>query len=139
MINIRHGVFETNSSSTHSISISISKSTEGLYSTIVPDSNGVITLKGGYFNWEEDEFSDALTKCNYCAVDCVGDIEKSNMLIEVIKEHTGAKKVKIVLSENAYIDHQSRETSYKAFKNKKLLKEFLFNVNSTLTTDNDNH
>jgi hypothetical protein len=145
MINIRSKVFETNSSSTHSISIS--SVSDGILDTILPNSKGVIILTGGQFGWEVEEYNDALTKANYCAVDCC---EQSNdelklFLIEVIKEHTGAKEVIFNMSNSnfeddnfSYIDHQSVGTTKYAFENKETLKQFIFNRNSWLYTDNDN-
>jgi hypothetical protein len=46
-INIRHGVFETNSSSCHSISIS--EDSGGLLDVIYPNNDGIIELEGGEF------------------------------------------------------------------------------------------
>jgi hypothetical protein len=138
MIKIRHAVFETNSSSTHSISIQSFKPIDGILDTIYPDSNGNITLFGGEFGWEEETYNDALTKANYCAVDAEGDNKKLEMLSKLIKQHTGAKEV-IYELKNSYIDHQSQGTSYKAFSDLESLRAFIFNPNSILQTDNDNH
>jgi hypothetical protein len=143
MKNIRSQIFETNSSSSHSITIADSG---GLLDTIYPDENGVITLTGGEWSWEVEDYNDAQTKANYCAVDisyqfseerC--DLSLEDLLIEVIKEHTGAKEVRIKIDEDSYIDHQSVGTSLDAFVDKETLKTFLFNPESTLHTDNDNH
>jgi hypothetical protein len=136
MKNIRSSVFETNSSSTHSISIS--KDSYGILETIVPNDNGIIILIGGEFGWEWEKYNDALTKANYCAVD---NINNRDMLIEVIKEHTGAKDVVIAIDESwnsSYIDHQSEGTSNEAFKTKETLKNFIFNSKCYLFTGNDN-
>lgn len=142
MLNIRNNVFETNSSSSHSISIS--SESDGLYDTIDLDENANVVLNGGKFGWEEEEYHDALTKANYCAVDVFNDPKKIQMLKDVIKKHTGARKVIINFttdynSENySYIDHQSRGTSAEAFSSEKNLKRFLFRHNSVLHTGNDN-
>jgi hypothetical protein len=141
MKTIRQGVFETNSSSTHSISINID--TE-LYDSITPDSDGVITLSGGQFGWEWEKYNDALTKANYCAVDCCMDDIKFQMLREVIMEHTGAKNVILNVSHNydddnwSYIDHQSVGTAHPAFVSQDQLKNFIFGKKSYLFTGNDN-
>lgn len=77
MKNIRNKVFETNSSSTHSISISANS--KGLYDTIVPE-NKVITLSGGKFGWEWSKFNDLLTKADYAYEYAKGNQDKLNFL-----------------------------------------------------------
>ena len=143
MINIRHGVFETNSSSSHSIVVNDSNS-ENVLDTIWQDEYGVITLTGGQFGWGYDHYNDALTKANYVAIDTYNDPEKQNMLIEVIKEHTGCKEVIIDISldwssnNTSYIDHQSQGLSYDYLYSKNELKDFIFDSNYVLIIDNDN-
>jgi len=142
MKNIRRNVFETNSSSSHSISISTK---DNLFDDLEQDENGVITLNGGEFGWSGGDFFDAETKANYCAVDCYDNPEEKEMLISVIKEHTGCKEVVININTDwnsgnySYIDHQSQGTSQDAFQSRNTLKRFLFNPESYLTLDNDNH
>lgn len=134
MKNTRHNVFETNSSSTHSISVN--ENADGIYSTI-PVHNGVIKLTGGRFGWDWERFNDPLTKANYAVLD-TSDITNLSMLVEVIKEHTGAKEV--VINAKGYIDHQSVGTvsSSDIWTSKSRLKEWLFSPNSFLFTGNDN-
>ena len=52
---IRHGVFETNSSSTHSISIN---SRNTLYESITPDENDTVKLTVGQFGWDWNRYND---------------------------------------------------------------------------------
>ena len=142
--NIRKGVFETNSSSTHSIVIS--PETPHMYDTIHPDGNGEIWLNGGEFGWNWERFDDAKTKANYCAVDQFGNEVNMQMLMDVLKEHTGAKEIMFNFTTNwdvdelnhSYVDHQSYGTSSKAFESKRKLKNFIFNPYSILFTGNDN-
>ncbi len=149
---IRRGVFETNSSSSHSISIS---NKSGLMDTIGPDDNGVITLVGGKFGWEVEDYDDARTKANYCIQDIAYpnydkdykvtgvsyDEENAERLIRVIKAQTGCEKV--VFDDRAigdgYVDHQSAGTTEEAFRDDNSLRMFIFNKHSILHTDNDNH
>src|ERR1035437_5327565 len=119
---IRHSVFETNSSSSHSISIADKCE---VYQTIYPNGDGEIILEGGDFGWENDFYSDSWTKANYCAQDGIDD----EMLERVIKNHTGAKKVIINLGDYCSIDHQSIGTSEAAFESDETLKRFLFSPN----------
>lgn len=140
---VRHGVFETNSSSSHSISIADSTK-EFVLETIYPDQNGNIQLTGGEFGWDWEKYNDAITKANYCAVDSIGNDNNREMLIEVIKEQTGAEHVEILCDNDydkphySYIDHQSYGTAGEAFGSKEKLKNFIFNKNSWLFTGNDN-
>jgi hypothetical protein len=110
----RQSVFETNSSSTHSISISDKSD----FTTIHPEADGNIYLNGGEFGWEVEEYRDPLTKANYCAIDNASNEERIEMLKRVIKEHTKASDVVINFNvddwqaeNHSYIDHQSDGTS----------------------------
>ena len=134
---IRTGVFETNSSSSHSISISADSDYILDGTTLVPDYNGEIKLRGGQFGWEWERFFDANTKANYCAVGCQNNDYFTDMLIEVIKEQTGADEVTISLGDS-YIDHDSTEVYEAAFVDKETLRNFIFNKKSMLYTGNDN-
>jgi hypothetical protein len=139
----RHGVFETNSSSTHSISIC--HNSNGVYDTLSVDENGVVHLTGGKFGWEEETYYYAEVKANYCAIYALNLPDKRDMLVEVIKEVTDAKEVAFDFSLDwggpnwSYIDHQSSDVPEEAFSSKETLKDFIFNCDSCLVTDNDNH
>jgi hypothetical protein len=148
MKNIRSNVFETNSSSSHSLTIGNS---DIVLDKILPDENGIIYLNGGEFGWEYDRHYSALTKANYCAIAChyndYGNITHYNnssfneeMLIEVIKEQTGAKEVVLNIDNNSYIDHQSIESGIldEVFESKENLRNFIFNGDSYLIIDSDN-
>lgn len=145
----RHSVFETNSSSTHSISIS--ENIDGLLDTIVLDCNGNVVLSGGEFGWEIRTYNDALTKANYLlvyAMTCASSKpEYEDVLIKVIKDQTGCKEVVYDVQlyndelDFGYIDHQSTEDGQLdyLFEDENLMRQFIFNPQSTLETDNDNH
>lgn len=145
MKNIRHHVFETNSSSTHSFSIS--SKVDGMLDTIPVSDDGTITLEGGEFGWNWEKFTDALSKANYAAQYAMEGFDSQNsnnnmlnMLMEVLMEHTGAKKI-VFNTKEGYIDHQSaycENGEAEIFKNKEVLKNFLFNPRSAVFTGNDN-
>lgn len=157
MKNIRTGVFETNSSSTHSVSIC--RATDGIYDTLPVDDAGVLTLTGGQFGWEEETYYDAQTKANYAAVFCSPEVEPAfvakaermrELLVNVLKQHTGAREIVFNFSledynhpHHSYIDHQSAiiegGDAGAVFESEDVLKDFIFNTRSSLTTDNDNH
>jgi hypothetical protein len=142
---IRHGVFETNSSSSHSISIShdVSK-----YQTLFPDEAGVYEFNGGEFGWGYDSYTDADTKANYVATmsmelgegrgdECDdGSTPLRDLLESVITEHTGITKFEYSLK-YAYIDHQSVDLGMLKWTPQEM-KDFIFNPRSELDIDNDN-
>lgn len=145
-INIRKGIFETNSSSCHSITIADSVE---LLESLYVDQNGSITLEGGQFGWQWEKYNDALTKANYAAVFAVEIKKNTDLLVEVLKEHTGAKEIVFNFSSEygddrkgkpwAYIDHDSAHVASDAFVDKESLKNWIFNPKSWLFLGNDNN
>jgi len=139
---IRKSIFETNSSSTHSISVAdltpedINRKSYGFRK------GTTLKIHGGQFGWEIEEYRDWETKASYCAVDNWCDQKRIALLTEVLKEVTGASDVEYLITtelEVSYIDHQSSGVSSILFENKETLKKFIFGSNSVLYTDNDNH
>lgn len=141
---IRKSVFETNSSSTHSITLGredfeISK--QGL------DVEGnVVKIYPGEFGWGPERFSDSATKASYALAwvkEYSGPREEDylEMLEEVIGDVTGCE-VEFVKSSDedwGYIDHQSQKVGKDIFVDKDTLKNFIFNPNSILEIDHDNY
>jgi hypothetical protein len=142
MKTIRRNCFETNSSSSHSLCI-VEGDLDGM---IYPDEEGRIHLVGGEFGWGYEEHNDSLTKANYCAVAFLDSESYLEMLKEVIMEHTGCKEV-VILAElydyespyDSYIDHQSINEAADNIYSKEDLRNFIFNPNSVLIIDHDNH
>ena len=144
---IRNSVFETNSSSCHSISIGKSD----VYDSITPDKNGLIVLEPMEFGWEQERYDDPYTKLVYLWIyikDWSGKEEDDFMETyqRVVCEHTGASRVIMNKGNNewyphGYIDHQSVEDRnyHHLFYSDQTLKQFLFDPESWLVTDNDNH
>ena len=141
MRKIRRGVFETNSSSTHSITI-IGESTES--DTLPIDADGAVVLTGGNFGWEWTRFNDALTKANYCVVHAYGKPDLEQMLKNAIQKETGTAYVVSTCTDDdmtpnyGYIDHQSVGTATEAFADEETLRRFIFDKKSWLFTGNDN-
>jgi hypothetical protein len=144
----RIGVFETNSSSSHSITISGPAS--------VPDTlpviDGVLKVFPGEFGWGPDKYNDAAKKASYCLTWLRADDNENGGLLqgnedmfrEVLQEATGAVRVEFVPRSDdyhpwGYIDHQSDGECAQAFRSKESLKNFIFNPESQLIIDNDNH
>jgi len=161
---IRHSVFETNSSSCHSISIAQGME---LNNIPYPDNNGNIKIESGEFGWEVDSYNDFDSKASYLIV-YIRDWSRGkkeefrNIFENVIKEQTGCENIlyedqfwdietkeyeyegKVRSYESnlgrGYIDHQSVEDGdldY-MFENISEMKDFLFCTGSVLYTDNDN-
>lgn len=146
---IRNSVFETNSSSCHSISIGKSD----VYDSVIPNEDGVIELLPMQFGWEQERYNDAHVKMSYLWIyikDWCGKDEESFMetFQRVVCRHTGASNVTMAPDEDAYewnrygyIDHQSVESRdyHYLFEDDETLKRFIFDRDSWLETDNDNH
>ena len=147
MRKIRFGMFETNSSSAHSIVISSGKCNE----TLFKDKNGIVKVEGGEFGWEIKSYYSSKTKASYCLTYAkqARNEEWVEMLRNVIQEHTKASSVEFIpcpsknkYYEWGYIDHQSGPkeggAGSDAFASEKSLKQFIFCPQSILHTDNDN-
>ena len=139
---IRQSVFETNSSSAHSISLGKDTGKQFLFDWIYPDQNGIITLTGGKFGWHWFKENDAVEKANYAAVASMNSDSFRETLIQVIKDQTGCDDVVFALSDDwdddnySYIDHESVGTCPTDYVG---LKDFIFNKNSWLFGVNDNN
>lgn len=149
MKQIRNGVFETNSSSSHSVNIS---STGDIDVSLIPNRAGVLIIDSvTNFGWEQETYTDASTKAmySYLQAQYSKDQNKIDMVHQVIKDQTGAIEVVFLGDTNAdwdsklhaYIDHQSAyyESGFEPLESKESLRNFIFNTNSVLETDNDNH
>jgi hypothetical protein len=130
---IRRKVFETNSSSCHSISIA-DDTKQFVLDTIYPNQYGVIEVYGDDFGWEWFKHNDAVTKASYAAQQFMNNDSSLDTLCEVIKEQTGANEVKFFL-EDGYVDHDSYGIIP---SDKESLRNFIFNKNSWLFGGNDN-
>ena len=148
----RNSVFETNSSSTHSICIADSCDVVDR----LPVDDGVCRVYPGEFGWEVHEYRDVAEKSSYALVHAksfgLGRLGKEcsariKMLSKVIESEMGVTcEFKPATDEYypwGYIDHQSIENDGGAgepmWKDEGTLRRFLFSKNSVLVTDNDNH
>lgn len=136
---IRLGIFETNSSSSHSITIDM----KGARTAKIPlGDDGKCHIYTGEFGWEEEFYSDAPTKASYALTFAMHDAERQALLRSVIARAMGIKEEDVVFHAdigNSYIDHQSEDVCYKAFDSNDALAAFIFAPTSALQTDNDNH
>jgi hypothetical protein len=131
--NTRNSVFETNSSSTHSVHVD--RRTQIKDTSLLPDEDGNIHIGGGEFGWEWRTYNDASTKADYVA----NSAAPEEILIQAIKEQTGAKEV--FVSDGGYTDHQSSNALEEGGVNLydvEDIKNWIFNPNCWLVTGNDN-
>ena len=128
---IRKRVFESNSSSSHSISMS-SEDKQFILDTIYPDQFGRVYVYGGEYGWEWERYNDAVTKLSYAYQDHV----PTDLLERVVKSQTGATEV--IFDEKSfadgYIGHESYATAASICKDEESTKNFIFNKNSWLFT-----
>ena len=112
MINIRRNVFETNSSSTHSISLRFSDNK--INDLLVSDENGELLIEGEDFTGIEFKISGAKSKVALIAtyVRVNGDDKVKERFEEVLKEHTGAKKISYDIRFFKQLNGQSANTFY---------------------------
>jgi hypothetical protein len=151
MKQIRQGVFETNSSSTHSVTIY--GSDHIVYPKYIP------VIEFGEFGWEQNLYPDYTDKLSYVitmlatryGIDKLEDfleLKEFRWLKEAVESHCGqVLEVKVQdtdWSPLGYVDHQSNDVlddflvpEELEFKVKVL--DFVFNEKYAFETDNDNH
>jgi hypothetical protein len=110
MRSIRVGVFETNSSSCHSISFSkdyLDKQAEKDIQNYISDNSLVIEL--GEFGWGYDESRSSYVKASYILTMCHVNEDIINMrnILELIGTVTHCLNVSVSNENNCYIDHES--------------------------------
>lgn len=138
MKQIRSKIFETNSSSTHSVIID----TKSDYINI---SKELIEVNTGEYGWEEETYYDFYDRANYALTYAAnyGTVEDIELMKKVIEEHTGATvRLHMDLDQygsSGYIDHQSVDEAATIFASEQTIKDFLFRESSYFETDNDNH
>ena len=127
-------VFETNSSSCHSVSVA-DETKPFIFDTIYPDLDGKITIKGGeYGRGVFTRHNDVKTKLSYALTSTLYGVDE-NMLREIIQEQTGCDNIELLVSEDynspyfSYIDHDSVDI---VPRTKEELRNFIFNKNSWL-------
>ena len=137
MINIRHSIFETNSSSVHALVIP--KDTQ-IY---IPKK---VNLYGGDYGWSEGIEDDTI---NYFYQACLdqGKEEVEKFFAYLRKkgvEEINAKEMRwdeegYDMTNDGYIDHAYEIPLDELFKNEQLLDRFLFGSDSYVHTGNDNN
>lgn len=152
---IRNGVFETNSSSSHAVSL-IGVNT---WQNIIPDEDGVIHSYIGEYGWGYDVLDTTAQKLSYLltmisvtyAIFWVNDEEELNeatkgfyedndflKIEKIVCERLGAKKI-VVDDWYGYIDHQSYMRIPEFLEEYNVsIEDFIFGKYEMII-DNDNH
>lgn len=133
---IRLGIFETNSSSSHSFTLG---PRGRLSSTIEMDSSGNIKVSTNYWTFCGEKFCDALPKLSYllCFVYTLFEEGKSDrwssdsiikIISDIVLDFTGAKNIEVDLDPETLIDHQSQDIiDPRDLTDPEFIKEFIFN------------
>lgn len=150
MITIRNNVFETNSSSTHTITIS----SDNYIDKNLHYRDNVINIYFGEFGWEVEKYTDFYSRASYAITLCKYDENKFNQVVDMISSYFDGLKVLVIQTNGVsiesydeldidfagYVDHQSWDESHdEIFTSSESLYDFLFSDNSYFNTDNDNH
>lgn len=136
---IRMGVWESNSSSSHSLSIST-------YETLVYpywNKEKTLYLTQGEFGWEYAVYSDVWSKVKYAYTLAKGWQDSVPKYLEMLLEVLSTiPNVGLILEDDSvdgYVDHESMDLAEDIFYSKNTLASFLFCSTSKVITDNDNH
>ena len=131
IIKIRQGIFETNSSSSHSFSMG----PEGRFDDVLPiSSDGVIEVPSASW-YEKSKTNNSLDKLSYL-LSFIWSVENKwekdrDFVYKVILDFTGASKINFTPSEQ--VDHQSLDIiDPRDIKDPEFIKEFVFNSGTWL-------
>lgn len=147
---IRYGTFETNSSSTHSLTMGTGKLVAQPFDKDILRA-GVVKVHPGEYGWEFYRYYTPREKLNYLVSQALGNgrmvshgttqelLEESPklaMLAKVVKEYTGCD-IEIVKGQPS-IDHDSLGVGHELYETESTLKKFLFDETAFIQTGNDN-
>lgn len=148
VLKIRKSVFETNSSSSHSLTV-----TPGELCAMPFDKRvlreGKLPIALGEFGWEWFRIYSTEGKIRYLATgilkhsvdDAMAELHLEHPQLEqlsrVIKDFTGVE-LEMERGSQGYIDHDSSDVFAKAFASDETLKQFIFGAESFVETSNDN-
>jgi len=127
---IRKSIFETNSSSSHSLSLGT------LVDLPEQDIDELeITLGDGEYGWDWTDYDSWLDKADYITVDAREDQEKLAIIKKVIMMVYPSATIKFV--DSGYIDHESCGIFWSEYKSEEEVKTFIFG-DGGFSTGNDN-
>lgn len=127
----RYGIFETNSSSMHSLSFDNSA-----VATEVNNDEKRIVLGTGEYGWGYEELTTPLEKMDYLAIETEHSETKKQMLLDAIAKVYPYAKIDFDYS--GYIDHQSYGEIWDELTTVDDVYKCIFGK-STIEIGNDNH
>lgn len=133
---IRKKIFETNSSSTHSIVV------DSGIDYVTPEIEGEeIIIKGGGYGWGYEKLDTWRGRASYAYTYAKNYGKKMDLenLRLVIEDYTKKKVVFVDEMDDTYIDHQSIKEAETIFGNYDRIKSVIFGKDSYIIIDNDNH
>ena len=153
MIKIRKGVFETNSSSMHSVAIV--GANKMLVNRLYENENEKIVVNPREYGWNGNNLTSPIEKLSYITTmiqykNIDSDTENSiyfEWLSEMVKDYTGLELIYQKQNDeyypNGYIDHQSVDTLDSFWSDnedefKTNMKDLVFNEKYFIIIDNDN-
>ena len=156
MLQIRKSVFETNSSSTHSIVVETGKKIQGTSREFMTPyaryENGILKLsEDNSFGWGWEVLTDWTDKFAYAVAELRFRTDELEDLLNKVKEHLMCAEIiipertlwnnpKQTEPDYGYIDHQSQGTllDFMAQTGTSVI-EFIFNDRYAVVLDNDNN
>lgn len=152
---IRRAVFETNSSSSHSLTL---PAKDALLVSFPKNQlrAGVVKLGKGEFGWEWTRIYHPLGKLEYLFTQLMpgvavpeGDARevtnqirqqepRFNMLYGVVQGFTGCR-IELIPGSDGYVDHESLGVGMELFSDEEQLKDFIFSPDAYVQTGNDNN
>ena len=138
MKTIRAAIFESNSSSSHSLTVG----GKALNVTRKDYKGTPYVLAGGEYGWGYDELSTPDEKINYLAVEAWqrDNQTQKDWITEILQDKFNCGEVQFEegSAESSYIDHQSQGRIWSEIQTKADLCDVVFG-SSTITIDNDNN
>ena len=138
MIKVRRNVFETNSSSMHSLSVIGSDRM-----TTLESKDGVVVVSYGEFGWGYDSLTTPSEKLCYLVTQYSESEDMLDKIKEAVFDYTGLKLIiyepKDSFWEKGYIDHQSDGMISEYITDKQSIIDIVFNNKNVIIIDNDNH
>ena len=140
MLQVRNSLFETNSSSTHSITIA--NNYEDEFKEYLPES---LEFEVGEYGWEFERYDDLQSRSNYlytAILTCGCDAEVCLKKLRETLESYGIEVyfTEVGLGEWFYIDHSYEMGDFvdTILNDETLLMNYLFSPESFIATGNDN-
>lgn len=143
MKKIRNKVFETNSSSIHSVTVYRKNDNSAI--DYLNAHGPVLVVSPKYFGWDIETYTDVEDKLSYayslaCCFDSDEFLERKEFIKNILEE-IGFKPVFYSNTNKCYVDHFGCwENGFlqKLFSDKEFFTQFVFNNKSFVLTGNDN-